>query len=95
MPEVLWLQTARADLMTVVDYISDDNPNAAQRIKDDIEAHVGKLSTFPKMGRKGRVDGTRELVISSNYIVVYQDGPERIGVLRILHAAQQWPPGTE
>lgn len=95
MLEVEWLQIARADLLAIVDYISDDNPNAAQRVKDEIEEKVGKLPEFPKMGRSGRVDGTRELVALSNYIVVYQDGPQMIRILRVLHAAQQWPPDTE
>ena len=67
MPEILWLQTARADLLAIVDYISDDNPDAAQRVKDDIEEKVGTLARFPGMGRRGRVDGTRELVALSSY----------------------------
>jgi hypothetical protein len=46
----------------IVDYISDDNPEAAQRVKDDIEAKAEKLQDFPRMGRPGRVEGTRELV---------------------------------
>lgn len=93
--EVEWLQIARADLLAIVDYISDDNPGAAQQVKDEIEEKVGKLPAFPKMGRTGRVDGTRELVALSNYIVVYQDGPHIIRILRVLHAAQQWPPDDE
>ena len=35
-----WRETARADLLAIVDYISDDNPDAAQQLKDDIEAKV-------------------------------------------------------
>jgi toxin ParE1/3/4 len=39
----------------------------------------------------GRVKGTREMVVRSNYIVVYADGPNSIIVLRVLHAAQHRP----
>lgn len=95
MPEIVWLQIARADLLAIVDYISDDNPAAAQQMKNDIEEKVGKLPTFPKMGRAGRVDGTRELVVLSNYVVVYQCAPDLIRIIRVLHAAQQWPPDVE
>ena len=28
-----WREAARADLLAIVDYISDDNPDAAQRLK--------------------------------------------------------------
>ena len=33
MPVSEWRQTARADLLTMVDYISDNNPDAAQQLK--------------------------------------------------------------
>ena len=36
--------------------------DAAQRVKDDIETKAEKLPAFPRMGRPGRVEGTRELV---------------------------------
>jgi len=90
--ELEWQGLARADLLAIVDYISDDNPDAAQRLKDDIEAKAEKLSDFPKMGRQGRVKGTRELVALANYIIVYQENPSTIRILRVLNAAQQWPP---
>lgn len=92
MPELEWLELARADLLAIVDYISDDNPDAAQRVKDDIEAKVEKLPDFPKLGRPGRIGGTRELVAWANYIVVYQEESFAVRILRVLHAAQQWPP---
>ena len=61
MPELEWLELARANLLGIIDYISDDNPDAAQRVKDDIEAKAEKLPDFPRMGRLGRVEGTRSL----------------------------------
>lgn len=91
MPELIWLELARADVLRIIDYISDDNPDAAQRVKDDIEMKAERLSEFPKIGRPGRVEGTRELVIWSNYILVYHEEALRVRILRVLHAAQQWP----
>jgi len=54
MPLVEWKQSARADLWEIVDYISDDNPEAAQRLKDEIEARAGRL---PENPQAYRVDG--------------------------------------
>lgn len=34
---------ARADLLAIVDYISDDNPDAALALLDDIEEKVSQL----------------------------------------------------
>lgn len=75
-----------------VDYISDDNHDAAQRFKDDIEAKAAKLPSFPKLYRAGRIEGTREMVVWANYIVVYEVDAFAVRILRVLHGAQQWPP---
>lgn len=91
MPTLEWRETARADLLAIVDYISDDNPDAAQRLKDDIETKATKLPEHPKLYRAGRVDGTREMVVRSNYVVIYVEDVRAVTILRVLHAAQQWP----
>ncbi|MFT3791447.1 MAG: type II toxin-antitoxin system RelE/ParE family toxin [Rudaea sp.] len=88
-----WREAARADLLAIVDYISDDNPDAAQRLKDEIEGKVSKLQDHPKLYRPGRVAGTRELVVRPNYVVVYAEDAHAVVILRVLHAAQQWPQG--
>ncbi len=86
-----WRLAARADLLAIIDYISDDNPDAAQRLKDDIEAKVERLRARPKLFRAGRIPGTREMVVRPNYIIVYIFDTDKVSVLRVLHAAQQWP----
>ncbi|MFC6639916.1 type II toxin-antitoxin system RelE/ParE family toxin [Sulfitobacter sp. JBTF-M27] len=63
MPDLEMKAAAIADLLAIVDFISDDNPDAAQAVKDEIEA---KTSRIP-------------------------DNPEVVTILRVLHAAQQWP----
>jgi len=87
-----WRHTARRDLLAIIDYISNESPQAAQRLKDEIEIKAAKLPSRPKLYRAGRVAGTREIVIRSNYILVYSENADVVTVLRILHAAQQWPP---
>ncbi len=87
-----WRESARADLLAIVDYISDDNPDAAQRLKDDIETKASKLPEHPKLYRVGRVAGTREMVVRTNYVVIYAEDARAVSILRVLHAARQWPP---
>jgi toxin ParE1/3/4 len=90
-----WRETARADLLAIVDYISDDDPDAAQRLKDDIEAKAVKLTEHSKLYRVGRIAGTREMVVRTNYVVIYTEDARAVTILRVLHAAQQWPPVQE
>jgi|TARA_R110000744_G_scaffold20818_2_gene54451 addiction module RelE/StbE family toxin len=90
-PDLEWKAVAVADLMAIVDYISDDNPDAASALMDDIQDKVFGLLTHPRSGRPGRVNDTRELVIRPNYIVVYAENTAAVTVLRVLHAAQMWP----
>ncbi|MDR0827141.1 MAG: type II toxin-antitoxin system RelE/ParE family toxin [Desulfovibrio sp.] len=91
MPVVDWRETAREDLLAIVTYIMDDNIEAAQRLKDDIEKNVAELIHNPRMYKRGRVAGTREMIVRTNYIVVYTENSEKISILRVLHAARNWP----
>jgi len=90
-PELEWKALAVADLMAIVDYISDDNPDAALTLMEEIQGKVDQLTAHPKRCRSGRVEGTRELVVRPNYIVVYAENAAVVTVLRVLHAAQMWP----
>lgn len=91
MRDLEWKPAAVADLLAIVDYISDDNPDAAQALKQDIETSVSRLRDNPRLYRPGRVRGTREMVVRSNYLVVYTESADTVTVLRVLHAAQMWP----
>ena len=57
---------------------------------------IGTLETFPHLGRPGRVQGTREVAFPPfPFVAVYEvlDARDEVRVLRVLHGAQQWPPG--
>ncbi|MFK3668278.1 type II toxin-antitoxin system RelE/ParE family toxin [Ochrobactrum teleogrylli] len=95
MPELEWSNPARVDLIAIIEYISDDNPDAAQRLADDIREKAAKLPEFPKMYRVGRVKGTREMNVGDNYIVIYSESPNIVKILRVLHGARQWPDDEE
>ena len=89
---LVWLQRAIQDRDAQLDYIAQDNPMAAVSQGDRIAEQIEILQQHPQMGRPGRKQGTRELVISrSPFIVVYRVKGMRIELLRVLHGAQQWP----
>jgi len=89
---IRWLPEAQRNRLEQLDYIAQDNPLAAISQDQEIERQINVLLTHPKMGRPGRVTGTRELVISSTpFVVIYRLQGQSIDVLRLLHSAQQWP----
>jgi plasmid stabilization system protein ParE len=49
---VEWGALARQDLLSIIGFISDDNPEAAQRLKNEIEARIADLASHPKMYRQ-------------------------------------------
>lgn len=91
MYKLAWKKQARADLLEIVQYIAQDNPDAAEKLADEIEAKAAKLRENPKLFRVGRKRGTRELVAHPNYLIIYRIQGETIEILRVKHTAQQWP----
>ena len=91
MPVLEWSPLALTDLLAIVDYISDDNPAAAQALRDEIKTKASRLPEHPRMYRKGKVRGTHEMVVHPHYIVVYAETKRAVTILRVLHTSRQWP----
>ncbi len=92
---LVWRPMALEDREAILEHIGQNNPAAAIEIDDEIEAKAEQARMHPTLYRAGRVRGTREAVVRPNYVLVYSvdDDGGAIVVLRVLHAAQQWPPG--
>jgi toxin ParE1/3/4 len=89
---VVWLRNAARDLDNQCAYVADDDPQAAARLAVRVKSAVSQLARHPAMGRPGRVEGTRELIIpGTSFVVPYRVSGDRIVLIRVLHAAQRWP----
>ena len=87
-----WSVLALGDRNAIFDYIEAESPRAAMDIDDRIRESVERPAEFPESGRAGRIDGTRELVISRTpYIAAYRIAGNAIRVLRVLHGAREGP----
>lgn len=85
---VTYLSVAVLDLAEIRSYIAVDTPDTAQQIGNQLAQAINRLSTFPNLGKPGRVEGTRELITPklgrTAYVIVYRIRLERIEVLRVL-----------
>ena len=92
MMRVIWFKRAIWDLKSAKDYITQDDPQAAQQIVQRIKDKVSLLSEQPGIGRQGRLPGTKELVVDRTpFILPYRVRDNKIEILRVLHASRRWP----
>ncbi|HZS25707.1 MAG TPA: type II toxin-antitoxin system RelE/ParE family toxin [Candidatus Angelobacter sp.] len=88
--EIVWSPLALTRLQEIRTYITQDKPQAAERIAIRIVAVVEALRNHPRLGRAGAEPGIRELVIGGTpYIVIYRVRGQRITINTIWHGAQR------
>lgn len=60
---------------------------------DEIFSETAKrLADHPRLGRVGRIKGTRELLPHPSYRLVYEIRDETVWILGVVHTARRWPP---
>lgn len=85
---IRWDPEARADFLGQISYIAERNPNAADKLYEDIEESVEKAAVNPEMYARWRYADTCRIVVRSNYIVIYQVTDTEILVQAFDHARQ-------
>ena len=87
-----WTERSRRHLLAIHDYIGRDDPRAARAVLGSIHEAAQRLAEAPLMGRPGRVDGIRELIIlHTPYLIAYRVTEAQVELLAALHAARRWP----
>ena len=89
---VVWTPDAEQDRADIWDYIAAENPGAAARMDKVFSDAAARLAKHPKIGKTGKISGTRELVPHESYRLVYEIDDGTIWVLALIHTARQWPP---
>ncbi|MGO6777609.1 type II toxin-antitoxin system RelE/ParE family toxin [Rhizobium ruizarguesonis] len=93
--KLVWRAKAESDREKAIQFITDQNVGAAISQLDEIERQTDLLIDQPEIDRPGRIDGTRELIISrTSFIVIYRVGQKikQVEILRLVRGAQKWPP---
>ena len=81
--ELVWSNKARADLLEIYVMIGLEQPAAAERYFDRIEAKILSLKSQPRMGvRRPDIHSSVRMLVESPYLRLYRidpDADERIG----------------
>lgn len=88
---IKWTDEAKTDLYTLIAFIAEENPYAAESLLEQIEESILPTAEHPYMFRAGRVPGTREIVAHPNYILIYQVLNDAILVLSVVHSRCEYP----
>lgn len=90
--KVRWTRITLGDLESAYEYVKAERPSAAHALIDRIEEAVSSLRQYPDLGRKGRVEGTRELVIAHTpFVIPYRVAEGIVEILAVIHGARRWP----
>lgn len=90
--KVIWTPEAEQDRDDIWVHIAADSPRAAARVDELFSSAAALLADHPKLGRAGKIAGTRELIAHESFRLVYEIDGDSVWLLTIVHTARQWPP---
>lgn len=89
---IRWTAPATRELAEAFAFVAEDNERAARSMVGRIWKAVEVLRRHPQAGRRGRVEGSRELVLRGTpFVVGYQIKGNEAQILAVWHAARKWP----
>jgi plasmid stabilization system protein ParE len=85
-------RTANADIARIWDHIAEHNPDAADRLEEQIHRAIHLLAKFPGMGHtRADVADKRYLFWAvGNYIIAYRVVQQELVVVRVVHGARDF-----
>ncbi|MDO1583780.1 type II toxin-antitoxin system RelE/ParE family toxin [Rhizobium oryzicola] len=83
---------AERDVYEIMSYIGKHNPRAALRWQDEIYATFQLLCSMPGIGAARETSRLKSRMFSKDgYLIFCRPDDEGIEILRVLHAARDWP----
>jgi addiction module RelE/StbE family toxin len=90
--KVAWTEAALADVQEAHDFMAAESPKGAARVTGRITQAIARLADAPRMGKPGRIEGTREFAVGQTpYLLLYEIEADQILLLRVMHGARRWP----
>jgi plasmid stabilization system protein ParE len=81
---------AQADLTEISNYIRQDSPDAARRVRDELQATMRRLAQMPGIGhlREDLSDEPVRFFSVYSYLIMYRPETDPLEIVRVLHGAR-------
>ena len=81
---------AKADIREIVAYIRQRSPDAAKRVRRELQEEMRRLADFPTMGhlRQDVTDEPLRFWSLYSYLIVYVPDSKPLQVVRVLHGGR-------
>ena len=89
--EVVWAQSAVADLVEAVEFIAKDSLSYAAALASRADVAANSLRTLPHRGhrvREYRDPNTRELIVGRSYRLIYRVLDDVVVIIAFIHVAR-------
>lgn len=90
---IIWSPLAMERAAEIAEYISRDNPTAAEKWVDTVFSKVEQLKSFPESGRFVPEINNKDFreLIYGNYRIIYRVEKTQVSILTIRHGKQILP----
>ncbi len=90
---IIWSPLAVERAAEIAEYISRDNPTAAEKWIDTVFSKVEQLKSFPESGRIVPEINSKDFreLIYGNYRIIYRVEKKQVSILTIRHGKQILP----
>jgi plasmid stabilization system protein ParE len=79
---------AAQDITEIWEYIAEDNPQAARRLREEIHSAIRALVPFPRQGHRRPDLTSRPLrfILVREYLIAYMPDEKPLWVVAVMHA---------
>jgi toxin ParE1/3/4 len=80
---------AEADLAAIGDHVAADNPTAAARLLEKLEAQCGMLGERPLLGpARPDIAPDARAWVAGKYLILYRAEADGVEIVRVVHGAR-------
>lgn len=96
MPKPRFSRAALRDLQGILDYIAQDSPMQAQRLRDSIRARCRNLADFPEAAPlRPELGEDIRVAVHGSYLILYSSRGGGIVIERVVHGARDLAGGLD